>query len=273
MDPAYLFDTSLRTIRRERSKHQQRLEAGWLFHEAATSLADRLKFIRRHFSQVIFHGMDFGAFSQAFPEIQPSICLDGERETWPEKASGADLVLSNLQLHWVNDLPGLLIQIRRSLQPDGFFSACLLGGETLTELRTCLIETEHLCNRPHAPRLSPMIDLQTAASLMQRAGFALPVIDHEVIRTSFADPLKLLTDLRNMGQTNAISGQDRRILPKAFWPTFIQTYLSRFPDGREGITATFDLIFLSGWSPAASQQQPLQPGSAQMSLHKGLKAI
>ncbi len=257
MDSIYVFDPAIRALRRARAATAQQ-EAGWLFDEGAAALADRLAVIRRRFDRVIFHGTDFAALARALPALRPQLCLDGEREIWPEAAAGADLVLSNLQLHWVNDLPGLLVQIRRALRPDGFFSACLLGGETLFELRACLLEAEEQCGRAHAPRVSPMMDLPTAAGLMQRAGFALPVVDHEVIRVAFAQPLRLLKDLRALGQANALGAQDRRILPRAFWPTLAQIYAARFPDGQGGVTATFDVIFLSGWSPAASQPRPLR---------------
>ncbi len=272
MDSFYMFAPAIRALRRARAATAQK-DTGWLFDEGATALADRLGLVQRRFRHVVFHGTDFGALARAIPLLQPELCLDGECEVWPEAATGADLVLSNLQLHWVNDLPGLLVQIRRSLRPDGFFSACLLGGETLFELRACLLETEELCGRAHAPRVSPMMDLPTAAGLMQRAGFALPVVDHEVIRVAFTQPLRLLRDLRALGQANALRAQDRRILPRSFWPTFAQIYAKRFPDGHGGVTATFDMIFLSGWSPAETQLKPLRPGSAQMSLREGLNRI
>ena len=271
MDPAYLFEPELRNLRRKRSKLAN-FHEGWLFREGAEALADRLSFIKRDFDKIVLHGADFHALSDAVSKSHPFFEIDAEVEIWPTEASGVDLILSNLQLHWVNDLPGLLTQIRRALVPDGFFSAALIGGTSLFELRSSLIETEERCGLAHAPRMSPMIDLPTAAGLMQRAGFALPVVDHELVRTTFSSPLKLLKDLRAMGQTNAVKAQPRQILPRAFWPIFDEVYKARFPDGSGGVTATFDLVFLSGWAPADTQQKPLTPGSAAMELRDGLNS-
>ena len=173
----------------------------------------------------------------------------------------------------VNDLPGLLVQIRRSLRPDGFFSACLVGGESLFELRASITEATDRLGRAHSPRISPMIDAPTAAGLMQRAGFALPVVDHELIHLAYSHPLKLLQDLRAMGQTNALADQPRGIDPRAFWPTVFQVYEDLFAHDEGGVRATFDLIFLSGWAPAKTQQQALKPGSAQMRLAEGLRRV
>lgn len=272
MDQAFLFDASLRALRRERAAREES-SAGFLFHEGAEALADRLSFISREFTTPIFHGLDFGALESRLPQLEPAQSLAGETEIWPLEDASCDLILSNLQLHWVNDLPGLLVQIRRSLRPDGFFSACLVGGESLFELRAAIAQAETDLVLPSHPRVSPMIDVPTAAGLMQRAGFALPVVDHEVIPVSYQHPLTLLKDLRAMGQTNALAAQPRGVDPRAFWPQVMAAYEALFPHPEEGVQATFDLIFLSGWSPAKSQQKPLKPGSAQMNLSEGLDSV
>lgn len=272
MDAAFVFDSNLRSLRRARAAASE-ASAGFLFAEGAEALADRLSFIAKSFEAVVLHGGDFDALGAALPQLSPQSRLEAETEVWPLEPQSCDLILSNLQLHWVNDLPGLLVQIRRSLRPDGFFSACLIGGESLFELRAVLQETEARLGMATHPRVSPMIDLQTAAGLMQRAGFALPVVDHELIAMSYAHPLTLLKDLRAMGQTNAIAGQKRAVDPKAFWPLACQVYEELFPHPEGGVKATFDLIFLSGWAPAASQQQPLRPGSAEMDLAEGLSRV
>ena len=289
MNASHLFNAELRALRRARAARAsqrasqpapehapQRVpepvpqEAGFLFQEAAGALAERLSYIRRDFQSPILHGNDFGALHAAFPRMRPSDCLEGEREIWPLAAASCDLILSNLQLHWVNDLPGLLIQMRRSLQPDGFFSACLIGGESLFELRVALAEATDAPGLAHSPRISPMIDVPTAAGLVQRAGFALPVVDHEIVNLSYAHPLSLLKDLRAMGQTNALANQKTGVDPRAFWPEVCRTYQALFAHEQGGVRATFDLIFLSGWVPAASQQQPLKPGSAARALREAL---
>ena len=292
MDGALIFNSHLRALRRARAAQSDTSDkaAGFLFQEGAEALADRLSFIQRAFHRPVLHGNDFQALTQALaqalphalPHIQTDTPLphssaphliEGECEIWPLEAESCDLILSNLQLHWVNDLPGLLVQIRRSLCPDGFFSACLIGGESLFELRASLAEAESRLNRPHRPRISPMIDVPTAAGLMQRAGFALPVVDHEIINLSYAHPLTLLKDLQAMGQSNAIQNQPTGIDPQAFWPTVCQAYQDLFPHVEGGVKATFDLIFLSGWAPASNQQQPLKPGSARMDLRQGLDRV
>lgn len=271
MDQAFLFDANLRALRRARAALNTP-EAGFLFHEGAEALADRLSFIKREFEQAVFHGLDFGALEAALPTMQPKDRILAETEAWPLEAQSCDLILSNLQLHWVNDLPGLLIQIRQSLRPDGFFSACLIGGESLFELRAALAQAETDLGLPSHPRVSPMIDVPTAASLMQRAGFALPVVDHEVIPVSYQHPLTLLNDLRAMGQTNALAAQPRGIDPRAFWPQVMAAYEALFPHPGGGVQATFDLIFLSGWAPGPGQQTPLAPGSAMQDLAAALKS-
>ena len=274
MNATFLFNSDLRALRRVRAGNRdQQSDAGFLFHEGAQALADRLSFISRAFTHPVFHGLDFGALQAAMPHLTPVAQIAGEREVWSLARESCDLIISNLQLHWVNDLPGLLVQIRRCLRADGFFSACLVGGESLFELRAAIGEAETALGMASRPRISPMIDLHTSAGLMQRAGFALPVVDHEVLSVRYQNPLKLLKDLRAMGQSNAIAGQGRMIDPKGFWPLVCEIYGQLFPHRTGGVTATFDLIFLSGWAPASSQQQPLKPGSARMDLEEGLKNV
>lgn len=272
MDAAFLFNPTLRALRRQRAQRfAGQGSDGFLFAEGAEALADRLGFIRRNFSTPVLHGLDFGALPAAIPHYASGQQIGGEQEVWPLEPQSCDLIVSNLQLHWVNDLPGLLIQMRASLRPDGFFSGCLVGGESLFELRAALAETETRLGLPSRPRVSPMIDLPTATGLMQRAGFALPVVDHEILNLSYQSPLTLLKDLRVMGQTHSVTGQRRTIDSKAFWPTLISVYEELFPHPEGGVRATFDLLFLSGWAPAASQQKPLAPGSAAHDLAEALK--
>ena len=271
MDQLFLFDADLRALRWARAARSD-AAAGFLFREGAQALADRLGFIKRTFSQIVFHGLDFGALETALPDVQPIKKILAETEIWPLEPHSCDLVLSNLQLHWVNDLPGILVQIRQSLRPDGFFSACLVGGESLFELRASLAQAETDLGLSSRPRVSPMIDLPTAADLMQRTGFALPVVDHEVIPLSYRSPLTLLKDLRAMGQTNALSAQPRGIDPHAFWPQVIAAYEALFPHPEGGVQATVDLVFLSGWAPGPGQQTPLAPGSAKQDLAWALRS-
>lgn len=187
-----------------------------------------------------------------------------------------DLVTSVLSLHWVNDLPGTLTRIRQQLQGDGLFLGCLFGGGTLSELRASLIEAESELTGGAAPRLSPLPGLQDMAALMQRAGFALPVVDRETITVRYADPMKLLKDIKGMGEQAAFTAREgdvRRPLSPRILARMAELYAERFsdPDGR--VRATFNVVWLSGWAPHESQPKPLRPGSARHSMADAVKKI
>ena len=180
-----------------------------------------------------------------------------------------DLVTSVLSLHWVNDLPGTLIQIRNTLKPDGLFLGCLFGAGTLAELRTCLIEAETELSGGVSPRISPLPGLQDMAGLMQRAGFALPVVDLETVTVRYGDPFRLVNDIKGMGEQAAFAPNERaprKPLSRRLLARMAEIYAERFsdPDGR--LRATFNVVWLSGWAPDASQPKPLRPGSAKHSL-------
>ena len=200
--------------------------------------------------------------------LGPSFAAD--EEFLPVGPGSFDLVLSNLSLHWANDLPGALVQIRRSLKPDGLFLAALLGEGTLQELRTALMAAEMEIEMGISPRVSPYATVQDLGGLLQRAGFTMPVVDTESITVSYPDIFKLMHDLRGMGETGAVSGRRKSFTRKATMMRAAEIYLERFAgldDCGEGrIPATFDIIYLTAWSPHPDQQKPLQPGSAQASL-------
>ncbi|MEM1146236.1 MAG: methyltransferase domain-containing protein [Pseudomonadota bacterium] len=180
-----------------------------------------------------------------------------------------DLVASVLSLHWVNDLPGLFLQVRQILKPDGLFLACLFGGGTLHELRAALIEAESETTGGVSPRLSPLPGLQDMAGLLQRAGFALPVADTERVVVRYAHPMKLLYDLKGMGEQAAFAetpGQHRRPLSRRILSRMAEIYQAKYSDEDGRIRASFDIIWLSGWAPAAGQPTPLKPGSGKFSL-------
>ena len=197
----------------------------------------------------------------------------GNEETLPLAEGRFDLAASVLSLHWANDLPGALIQIRRALKPDGLFLGALFGAGTLSELRTTLLEAESDVRGGAAARMSPLPGLQDMAALMQRTGFALPVCDVDRITVRYDSPFRLLQDLRGMGERAAFAA-DRRppALTRAVLGRMAELYMARYadPDGR--IRATFELIWLSGWAPADSQPKPLRPGSARASLAEAVGA-
>lgn len=195
----------------------------------------------------------------------------GDEEYLPFADHSLDLVLSALSLHSINDLPGTLIQIRRALKPDGLFLAALLGGETLHELRESLMQTEISLKGGASPRIFPFADKQQIGALMQRAGFALPVIDSEIITATYDSMHKLMHDIRGMGEGNIIKARDKTNPGKTFFEKAEDYYKEHFTaqDGR--LIASFEVIFIIGWAPHESQQKPLKPGSAQNRLADALQ--
>jgi SAM-dependent methyltransferase len=194
----------------------------------------------------------------------------GDEEALPFGPDSFDLIVSLLALHAVNDLPGAIVQIRRTLRPDGLFLGCLLGGNTLSELRTSFAEAESELEGGASPRVSPFADLRDLGGLLQRAGLALPVADIDTAIVRYATPFRLLQDLRAMGLTNTLRLRRRTPLRRGTLARMAEIYADRFadPDGR--VRATFDLVWLSGWAPHASQQTPLRPGSAKARLADAL---
>jgi SAM-dependent methyltransferase len=201
---------------------------------------------------------------------EPSTALVGDLEALPFAAESLDLAVSLLALHAVNDLPGALIQITRALRPDGLFIACLLGGQSLTELRQSLLAAEVELTGGASPRVAPFADLRDLGGLLQRAGFALPVIDSESVTVRYGDMFGLLRDLRAMGWANALAERSRKPLRRRVLLRAAELYAERFsdPDGR--LRATFEIVWLSGWAPHESQQKPLRPGSAKARLADAL---
>lgn len=196
--------------------------------------------------------------------------LQADEERLPFADESLDLVVSTLALHWTNDLVGALVQIRRALKPDGLFIGAILGGATLTELRQSLLQAEAELTDGAGLRVSPFADGFDGAALLQRAGFALPVADLDRVTVRYDHPLKLIGDLRAMGETNALLDRSRRPLSRPVLMRACAIYAEKFaqPDGR--IPATFEIVTLTGWAPHPDQQQPLKPGSAKMRLADAL---
>ena len=201
---------------------------------------------------------------------EAQLCIAADEEALPLRDASLDLVVSAFALQFVNDLPGALIQIRRALRPDGLFLAALAGGETLTELRHAFAVAEAEIEDGISPRVAPFSDVRDMGALLQRAGFALPVTDVDRLTARYDSPISLMHDLRRMGATNALVERSRRPLKRATLTRMSEIYAERFADRDGRIRATFEIIWLSGWAPHASQQKPLAPGSARRRLADAL---
>lgn len=291
--PEAIFDRALMRQRRER------VAAGFdahdfLFREIAERLAERAGDVRRDFPLALDAGCRTGLFTRAAQTIipgkiggfvasefapgmartarertgAPSVIADDE--ALPFAPASFDLVASCAVLQGLNDVPGALLQLRRTLKPDGLFLGALLGGETLHELRHALLAAEAEIEGGASPRVAPFAELADAAGLLQRAGFSLPVADLDPIDVSYENAFALMHELRGMGETNA--RLDRRRIPtrRATLLRAAEIYSERFADADGRIHATFDVFFLTGWAPADSQPKPLRPGSAQARLADAL---
>jgi len=194
-----------------------------------------------------------------------------QHEVLPFQAETLDLAVSALAFQFVNDLPGVLAQIRRALKPDGLLLAALIGGETLTELRQSFAAAEAECEGGVSPRVAPFADLRDVGALLQRAGLALPVTDVDRVVARYANAFALMADLRRMGATNILLERRRTPTRRTTMLRMAQIYGERFADGDGRIRATFDVIWLSTWAPHESQQRPLRPGSARASLEEAVR--
>jgi SAM-dependent methyltransferase len=276
-----LFDRNV--IRRNRRRALGLGAVTFLLDRVVEDLTDRLSLVTRRFDLAADVGTPTDALSRALlqtKQISRIVCLrDGSEgldlsvpgatadlEMLPLKDETFDLLVSALALQFVNDLPGTLVQVRRALKPDGLFLAALLGGATLTELRAAFAAAEAEIDQGISPRVAPFADVRSAGMLLQRAGFALPVTDAEALTVRYETPFALMQDLRRMGGANPLLERRRAPLRRSTLMRMAEIYRDRFadPDGR--LRATFEIIWLSGWKPHASQQQPLRPGSARVRL-------
>jgi SAM-dependent methyltransferase len=288
-DPIRVFDAA--AVRRHRARAAGLDGFEFLAAEVAGRLAERLDEVgSRRFPLALDLGSGGGALGRAARGrggIEGVVSLDpaeawlrrgsgervaGEAEFLPFAPGAFDLVMSHLALHWVDDLPGALLQVRRALRPDGLFLAAMLGGETLAELREVLLEAELVEEGGAGPRVSPFADMRDLGGLLQRAGFALPVVDGDTLTVTYADAFALMRDLRGMGETNAVRERRRSFTRRGTLFRAAALYRERYgqPDGR--IPATFQVIYLTGWAPHESQPKPLRPGSAAARLADALNA-
>ncbi len=284
---ARVFDRGLVRRRRERAARRG-ADVGFLREEVADRLADRLEDIRRTFPVVLDLGCGDGALGRRLPShlgVQKLLSADlaaanaaaatglrlvADEELLPFPAASLDAVVSAMAMHWVNDLPGLLAQIRWSLKPDGLFLAAFPGGDTLHELRAALLRAELEVRGGASPRVSPFVDLRDAAALLQRAGLALPVADVDRLTVSYGEPLQLLAELRAMGEAAALLAHGRP-LGRAVVARAMELYREQHGDAEGRVPATFDILFLAGWKPHDSQPVALPRGSGKVSLASALK--
>jgi SAM-dependent methyltransferase len=274
-----IFDRRLIVERRNRAAGRI-ASHDFLLQRVADDLVERLAAVNRRFPNAASLGAYHGLIGRRLRRV-PAIELvtdveaagrllaqcDGPRvqaveEALPFADQSLDLVVSGLSLHLVNDLPGALIQIRRALKPDGLLLAALLGGATLSELRTAFLVAEEEMEGGASPRVAPFADVRDLGGLLQRAGFALPVADSDTVTVTYRDPLALMLELRAMGASNALAERSRRPLRRATLARAVEVYRERFglPDGR--VPATFEIVTLTGWAPHPSHPKPLRPGSA-----------
>ncbi|QDH74692.1 methyltransferase domain-containing protein [Brevundimonas sp. M20] len=279
--PPVIFDSLRRTARLERS---EKLFSGadFLHARAAQTAVDSLDALLRDWPEVADLSAQPGSFAAALTDAHAAARVGPVKITGnlaERAAPGAgpldlpdqsqDLIVSLMSLHWANDLPGALSQIRRALKPDGLFVGTLLGAGTLKELRAVLTEAELEHRGGAQARVSPFADGFDGAALLQRAGFALPVSDVDRLTVRYSDLFALIRDLRAMGETNVLAGNGRP-LTRGIIARAAQLYSEKFgePDGR--IPATFEIVHLAGWAPHDSQQKPLPRGSAKMRLADAL---
>jgi SAM-dependent methyltransferase len=259
----------------------------FLLDRVAEDLADRLASVLRSFSRALDLGTPTDAVrrvlaasgkvstviaANALAQERDGLAVAADEEALPFADGSLDLLVSALALHFVNDLPGTLVQIRRALRPDGLFVAAMLGGETLTELRQAFAAAEAEVEGGISPRVLPFADVRELGALLQRAGFALPVTDVDRLTVRYASPLALMHDLRRMGAANPLIERRRAPLRRATLARLLDIYAARFADADGRIRATFEIVHLSGWAPHESQQQPLAPGSARTRLADALGA-
>lgn len=282
-DDSQIFDLELLKQRRDRAAANISAH-DFLLQRVAEDFAVRLGAVQRQFPIAVDLGAHHGVLARTVAGIpgvsrvvsaecswrmlrlcpKPRVLIDFEALPFADKS--LDLVVSGLTLHLINDLPGTLLQIRRALRPDGLLLAAVLGGETLRELRESFLLAESELEGGVSPRVAPFADVRAYGSLLQRAGFALPVTDSDVVTVTYSSPFALMQELRGMGATNTLVSRRRTPLRRNTLMRACEIYVERYarPDGR--IPATFEIITLTGWAPHESQQKPLKPGSAQVRL-------
>lgn len=288
--PPRLFDRRLHRLRLDRAA-ARRTDADFLKRRAAEDVVERLESVMREFPVAVDLGARRGVFAEVLAASPASgrigrlietdlsaamlagrtgLRLVADEEALPFRAGSLDLVVSTLALHWVDDLPGALVQIRRALRPDGLFVGAFLGAGTLEELRWALLQAEIETEGGAGPRVSPFADGFDAAGLLQRAGFAMPVADRDTVTARYRSPLHLMRDLRDMGETNVLRERSPRPVTRRALERACALYVERFGQADGRVPATFEIVTVTGWAPHESQPKPLKPGSAKARLADAL---
>ena len=281
--PMMVFDRA--AVRRHRDRAAPLVDAvAPVLAEAAEGLLDRLDDTTHRFTRALdvggrgivapmlaARGIDCVSMDLSAAMVRArrgrAVAVVADEEFLPFAPGSFDLVVASLSLHWVNDLPGALIQLRRALRPDGLLLASMPAVGSLGELRLALAEAEAELSAGASPRVAPFVDPRDAAGLLQRAGFALPVVDTEEISLLYADPLGLLRDLRAAGETNAVAARDRRVANRSLFARA----LAALPMTQDRVVATLRMAMMTGWAPAPDQPKPAQRGSGVVSLAEALK--
>jgi len=280
-----IFDRRLLRARQQRARALG--PETFLLDRVAEELAERLMAVLRRFERAVDLGTPTDAVAHALAasgKVETIVAatpdaaqrdasllrVAADEEALPFADGSLDLVVSALALQFVNDLPGALIQIRRALKPDGLLLAALIGGESLSELREAFAQAESEIEGGVSPRVAPFADLRELGALLQRAGFALPVVDSDRLTVRYQSVLALMRDLRRMGATNALIERRHSSLKRATLARMAEIYAQRFADADGRLRASFEVVWLSGWAPHESQQKPLKPGSAAQRLADAL---
>lgn len=263
--PPQLTDRPQLLRQRERARRGQ--PALFLHEAVADEVQERLTEVNRRFTNP--------AIVTAFPEAWhafPTARFVADEDVLDLEEGAHDLLIHDLALHWSSDPVGQLVQARRALRPDGLFLGALFAGQTLSELRAVMAEAEVALTGGLSPRVAPMGEIRDLGGLLHRAGLALPVADGVKLTVTYGDVMALFRDLRAMGETNALAARRKTMPPRVLFPLAAEIYERTYalPDGR--LPATFEIVYLTGWAPDASQQQPLRPGTALQRLEDALNA-
>ncbi|WP_412535642.1 SAM-dependent methyltransferase [Nereida ignava] len=247
-------------------KNRRTPDGMFLQREAFDEISERLLGVKKSFTKT--------AVVTSWPDLWANI-VKGADVIHPDDTlrftdNGYDLIVHAMDLHWANDPVGQIVQCRNALKPDGLFLAACFGGQTLNELRSAIAKAESRVMGGLSPRVVPMGEVRDYGALLQRAGLALPVADTLTLPVSYSDTTALMIDLRKMGESNALTARTKKPTPKSVFDALETVYRQNFSDGKR-LIATFEIIFLAGWVPDASQQQPLKPGSAKMKLADALR--